>query len=70
MTATDNRFCRTKARNWQRGEARHNAVLTAASVREIRRRKGEKQAALAAEFKTTPRNIAHIHHRRTWNWVE
>lgn len=57
-------------RNYQRGEDRHNAVLTKHDVREIRRLgPTTKNAALAAQFNTTETNIEHVLARRTWRHI-
>lgn len=66
MNATNNRFYRTKRRNYQRGSARYNAILTTDKVRAIRGRAGDKNAALAAEFGCSESNIEMILHRKTW----
>jgi hypothetical protein len=55
---------------YARGENCPNALLTAGDVRDIRRRKGEKNASLAAEFGVSESSIESIHHRRTWSWLE
>ncbi len=61
---------RTGAR-YERGEARHNARLTPAKVREIRRQAGTvKNIVQAAENRCSEGAIEHCIHRRTWRHVE
>jgi hypothetical protein len=51
---------------YARGEACPQARLCADDVRDIRRRKGEKQMALAAEFGCSESNIGQIHQGKIW----
>jgi DNA-binding transcriptional regulator YiaG len=53
----------------RRGEANAAAKLTAADVREIRRRKGERQEDLAAEYGCTFSNISAIQRGKSWRHV-
>lgn len=57
-------------RNYERGEDRHNARLTADDVRAIRRLGGTmKDEAIAAQFGVSEGNVGHILKGRTWRHV-
>lgn len=53
-----------------RGERCAGAILDEGAVREIRRRRGEPQADLAAEFGCTFSNISAIQRGKSWRHVE
>lgn len=58
-------------RNYEKGEARHNAKLTEPDVREIRRLgPTNKNAALAAQFCVSEGTIEHVRHHRTWKHIK
>lgn len=58
-------------RNRQKGEARYNAKLNAAKVREIRRNAGTvKNIAQAADHGVCEGTIEHVISRRSWRHVE
>lgn len=55
-----------------RGHKHYNAILTEASVRDIRARlkAGEKNVQLAREYSVTRTVIAQIKRRDSWDWLE
>lgn len=60
-----------RVRQPMRGESHYNARLTAERVREIRRRveSGEKQRAVAEDFKITPEAVSRICNHIAWKHV-
>lgn len=58
--------------DYERGERHHNARLTEADVREIRRLAsiGTPQAKIAKQFGTSQGNISPIVNRKAWDHVE
>jgi hypothetical protein len=68
-TRTENEADKERHGTRLRGEASALAKLTVADVQDIRRRRGERQEALAAEFGCTFSNISAIQRGVSWKHV-
>lgn len=71
-TRSENEADKIRHGRRRQGEAAHNAILTAAAVREIRRRvkNGERQNALAREFRINKATLWNLLNGRTWKSVQ